>query len=259
MVGNELLNSLRRTFDLNLYEVKIWVSLLTKGVATASELSDLSNVPRSRAYDVLESLEKKGFIIMKVGKPIQYMAVKPEEVIQKFKKVVKSSAEEKVKELDNFEKTDALADLKKLYDSNANSFAPSDMSGAFKGRQSIYNQLDSMIKGANDSVFIMTSEEGLLRKATALSSTLEQAKQRGVKIKISAPIKNREDPEIKRLGELVELKDNKNVNARFCIVDSKDVMLMLLDDKQVSPNYDVGVWIKSESFGNALRKMSDGV
>jgi sugar-specific transcriptional regulator TrmB len=50
-------------------------------------------VPRSRAYDVLESLEKKGFIVMKIGKPIKYIAVKPVEVVERVKKAVKEEAE----------------------------------------------------------------------------------------------------------------------------------------------------------------------
>ena len=71
IVKDEFLNKLRRFFGLNLYEVKIWTALLSRGVSTAGELSDIGNVPRSRAYDVLESLEKKGFIIMKIDKPIK--------------------------------------------------------------------------------------------------------------------------------------------------------------------------------------------
>ena len=46
-----------RDFGLNSYEAKIWTALLSKGISTAGELSDISNVPRSRSYDVLESLE----------------------------------------------------------------------------------------------------------------------------------------------------------------------------------------------------------
>ena len=75
-----------KDFGLNSYERKLWVALLSRGVSTAGELSDISNVPRSRAYDVLESLEKKGFIIVKVGKPIKYLAVAPSEVIKPSKK-----------------------------------------------------------------------------------------------------------------------------------------------------------------------------
>ena len=87
IVKEELLSKLRRYFCLNLYEVKIWASLLSRGVSTAGELSDISNVPRSRSYDVLESLEKKGFVVMKLGKPIKYIAVAPQEVVDIFKLV----------------------------------------------------------------------------------------------------------------------------------------------------------------------------
>ena len=59
IVKEELLSKLRTYFSLNLYEVKIWTSLLSRGASTAGELAEISNVPRSRSYDVLESLEKK--------------------------------------------------------------------------------------------------------------------------------------------------------------------------------------------------------
>ena len=86
IVKDDLLSNLRRYFVLNLYEVKIWTALLSRGVATAGELSDIANVPRSRSYDVLESLERKGFVIMKLGKPIKYIAVPPQEVVERVKK-----------------------------------------------------------------------------------------------------------------------------------------------------------------------------
>ena len=70
IVKEEFLSRLRKIFDLNLYEVKVWTALLSRGISTAGELSSISDVPRSRTYDILESLEKKGFIVMKLGKPI---------------------------------------------------------------------------------------------------------------------------------------------------------------------------------------------
>ena len=86
IVKDTFLNKLREDFNLNIYEVKIWTALLSRGISTAGELSDIGNVPRSRTYDVLETLEKKGFIIMKLGKPIKYIAIKPEEIIKRIKK-----------------------------------------------------------------------------------------------------------------------------------------------------------------------------
>ena len=64
IVKEDFLKKLKGSFDLNIYEVKIWTALLSKGVSSAGELSDISEVPRSRSYDILESLEKKGFVVM---------------------------------------------------------------------------------------------------------------------------------------------------------------------------------------------------
>ncbi|MEK6852558.1 MAG: helix-turn-helix domain-containing protein [Nanoarchaeota archaeon] len=53
IVREEFLSQLRRIFALNLYEVRVWTALLSRGVSTAGELSDIGNVPRSRTYDIL--------------------------------------------------------------------------------------------------------------------------------------------------------------------------------------------------------------
>ena len=68
MIANsELIKKIREHFSLNIYETKVWVALLGKGIATAGEIAEISSVPRSRTYDVLESLEKRGFAIEKLG------------------------------------------------------------------------------------------------------------------------------------------------------------------------------------------------
>jgi len=115
IVDGEFLSRLRKIFDLNLYEVKVWTSLLSRGVSTAGELSNISDVPRSRTYDILESLEKKGFIVMKLGKPIKFIALKPEEVIERVKRNLLTNAHDKAKRLDGIKKNDVLTELTNLY------------------------------------------------------------------------------------------------------------------------------------------------
>ena len=44
------------------YEMRAYISLLKAGKLTASELSEVAGVPYSKIYDVLENLEKKGWI-----------------------------------------------------------------------------------------------------------------------------------------------------------------------------------------------------
>src|SRR5512141_964500 len=110
IVKEEFLSKLRLYFSLNLYDVKIWTALLSRGVSTAGELSDIAGVPRSRSYDILESLEKKGFIVMKIGKPIKYLAIPPEEVVDRVKKRISAQADEQGKVLDQLKGSDVLSE-----------------------------------------------------------------------------------------------------------------------------------------------------
>ena len=43
---------------------------------------------------------------------------------------------------------------------------------------------------------------------------------------------------------------------QLCMND-KDVIFMLMDDKEVHPTYDTGIWIKSPFFASALNNLFD--
>src|SRR6056297_1857599 len=139
IVKDEFLSRLRKIFDLNLYEVKVWTALLSRGTSTAGELSTISDVPRSRSYDILESLEKKGFIVMKVGKPIKYIAVSPEEVVERVKKKVQENAQTTLKTMDELKGSDVLEELTQLHNNGIDTVSPEDLTGSMKGQGNIYD------------------------------------------------------------------------------------------------------------------------
>ena len=255
IIREEFLSRLRKIFDLNLYEVKVWTSLLSRGVSTAGELSSISDVPRSRTYDILESLEKKGFIIMKLGKPIKFIALKPEEVIERVKKNLVVDANEKSKRLDEIKSNEVLTELSNLFTKGIKFVEPSDLSGSLKGRQNVYNHLDMMLKNAKKSIVLVTTAEGLNRKIESLMPTLEKAKKRGLNIKIAAPM-NKDNLKIaKDFSRVAEVKSLQKDHGRFVIVDDEQIMLMPLDDKKVHPNYDIGIWLSSDFFAKSLSEM----
>ena len=256
IVKDEFLSKLRRYFGLNLYEVKIWTALLSRGISTAGELSDIAEVPRSRSYDVLETLEKKGFIITKIGKPIKYIAVAPEEVIERVKLNMKQYAEEKVKTLENLKGTDVLEELNTLHTQGVDTVEPSDLSGALKGRHNLYNHLELTVRSAETSVDILTTSAGLIRKIDGLKQTFEELSKRGVKIRIAAPIDKDAKNVVKDFSEIAEIKDT-NVKGRFIIVDGKELIFMILDDAEVHPTYDVGIWVNTPFFASAMKSLFD--
>jgi sugar-specific transcriptional regulator TrmB len=255
IVKEEFLSRLRKIFDLNLYEVRVWTALLSRGVSTAGELSSISDVPRSRTYDILESLEKKGFIMMKLGKPIKFVALKPEEVVERVKKNLVRDAQDKSKRLEQLKGDDVLSELTTLFTTGVKFVEPTDLSGSLRGRQNIYNHLDMMVRDAEKSVTIVTTAEGLNRKLEALMPSLEKARKRGVLVRIAAPV-NAENTKIaKDLSKVAEVRNVTGLKARFTIIDSNQVMFMLLDDEKIHPSYDVGVWINTEFFAKTLEQM----
>ena len=257
IVKDEFLSRLRKIFDLNLYEVKIWTALLSRGTSTAGELSTISDVPRSRTYDILESLDKKGFIVMRLGKPIKFVALKPEEVVERVKRNLVKDAQEKTKRLDTLKGDEVLGELNTLFTQGIKFVEPSDLSGSLRGRQNLYNHLDMMIRSAEKSVVIVTTKEGLNRKMEALMPSLEKCKKRGIRVRIAAPIDSNNIKVARDLKKVSEVKSTEKLKARFVIIDSNQILFMLLDDEKFHPNYDTGVWINTEFFAQALEQLFD--
>jgi len=257
IVKEEFLSRLRKIFDLNLYEVKVWTALLSRGTSTAGELSNISDVPRSRTYDILESLEKKGFIIMKLGKPIKFIALKPDEVVERVKKNLLKEASERSKRLETLKGDEVLEELNSIFTKGVKFVEPTDLSGSLKGRQNVYNHLDMMVREAESSITIVTTAEGLSRKLEVLMPSLEKCKRRGVKIRIAAPINNNNIKVAREFKKVAEVRNIDKFKARFVVIDSNQLMFMLLDDEKFHPNYDISVWINTEFFAQALEGLFD--
>ncbi|HHI00338.1 MAG TPA: TrmB family transcriptional regulator [Thermococcus litoralis] len=84
MVKERMVELLQEHFELNLYEARAYVALVGFGVLTPAELASVSEVPAPRTYDVLRSLEKKGFALSQPGKANKYRPVHPKNVLEKF-------------------------------------------------------------------------------------------------------------------------------------------------------------------------------
>jgi HTH-type transcriptional regulator, sugar sensing transcriptional regulator len=253
----DLLKKLRSAFDLNEYEVKIWIALLSKGVASAGELSDMGNVPRSRAYDVLESLEKKGFIIMKIGRPIKYLAVKPEDILKRVKKNIQDKAEEQVTNIEKIKDTEAFNELNFLFTHGIKHVDPANVSGSFKGRSNTYTQIQTVMESAKDEVILATTDAGLVRKAAYFKESLAKLKKTGVKVKIGAPLNSKEAQEAaESLKNLSQIK-KMDTKARFVVVDGSEMVFMLNDDETIHESDDVSIWVNSGFFASSMKSMFD--
>jgi|TARA_Y100000310_G_scaffold186388_1_gene186531 sugar-specific transcriptional regulator TrmB len=243
LLQKESLQELRERFKLNIYEIKIWTSLLSKGIAAASELAEISGVPRSRCYDVLEGLEKKGFIIMKIGKPIKYIAVQPNAVVEREKKRLREEAEQQMQIVDKLEETDIFKELELLHKTGIKKVDVENITDSVVGRNNVNRFLKDMLLRAKKNATIATNEEGIKYKTKVLRKVKDDLARKKVKVKFYTNA----NVDLKD----VEVLDTKH-DARFVNIDNEEIFFVIAGK---DPEYDSGVWIKSPFFVSALNDL----
>lgn len=238
-----------RGIGLNLYERRLWVALLARGTSTAGELSAIANVPRSRTYDVLQSLAEKGFVVMQSAKPLKYVAIPPEEALEKAKAKMEEDIRMMIERIDELKVSPVMKELNDIFSHGMKIVSPEDITGALKGRYTLQQQLSSMFKDANKHIAIVTTPEGILDLTTNHLDALRKAKERGVDIKIATSGKEKISDAVKTLSGIADIRvlDEKDIDlaGRFCVIDGKQFVLSLTDTK-VHSTQDMALWSKSE-------------
>lgn len=250
LVKQDLINKIKDYFELNVYETKVWLALLSKGIASAGEVAEISGVPRSRTYDVLESLEKRGFAIVKLGKPVKYLGVKPKMILEKLKNNVISDAEERVKGLAKIKETDEYSKLESLYNEGIDPIKREDISASLKGKSNISNYLREILKEAKKEVIFCTSAEELKSKLKIFQKTFEILNTNGIKIKIAL---SGDEKLISNISKNIGIKIQKvEIDAKFFIVDRKEILFYISKDAN---GEDIAVWLNSDFFSEAFATM----
>ncbi len=255
MVEADLVASIRDYFDLNSYEAKVWLALLGRGIASAGELAEITSVPRSRTYDILESLERKGLAMMRLGKPIKYIATNPDEVIGKMKKQIELNLAERTRRLNEMKNTTVWSEIVDLYTKGIKKVDPTQVSGAIRGRHHLHDQFEELFSNAEKEILIVTSGIELNRIMEYHHPVLKTAKERGVDIRIAVSSEGLTDKNLKLAKSVAEVRELADIDSRFVIVDNSEIIFMLLPEKDIHPSYDTGIWIHSPFFTKALEVM----
>ncbi len=251
ILAQELINRIKDHFDLNLYETKVWLALLSKGVASVGEVATLSRVPRSRTYDVLESLEKKGFAIIRMGKPVKYLGVKPQIILERIKTEIRKTAEERVNDLSKIKETEEFIKLDELYRQGINPVKREDISASLRGKSNISNFLKEIIKNAKKEAVICTNADELKLKAKLFFQTIETLKKAGIKVRIAL---SGEEKTIKEIEEKLGVKIKRiEIDAKFFIIDRKEVLFYISKGE----SEDIAVWLNSEFFVESFASLFD--
>ena len=225
-------------FGLSSYESRVFLELLRSGTLTARQVSNQSEVPYGRIYDVLNSLDSRGLIIKSGDRPQKFHAIEPENAIERLKT-------SKVRELDQLLNSagEIQRELEKVYsgkDSDeilwklgvAESTLPVYMNSIRETRKEYLGYVD--LNGHEDNIDIILEES---------IQILTELKQKNVNLKmlIAVPSENfldqflRKYPNTIQLLKLSELRMTKTLAYPFSIIDGEKSLIKVrnpVDDKQ---------------------------
>ena len=251
VVGTKTFDSLR-ALGLNKYERNLWASLLSKGFSTVGELADLSNVPRSRCYDVLQSLADRGFVMIQPGKPMKYVAVPPREAFERAKKKILKDAGEMVERYEQIKNSSAIKELEKLHKDSIKTVQPEELTGSIKGKYAMMQQMEKMFKKAKKSIKIMATPNSLVDLIENHMALVKRLSESGVAIKVATPVNKQTTELVKELAKYAQIRDVESAEdlpkqfGRVAIVDGNELLVGLTDDTKVHQTQDIAFWSQSQ-------------
>ena len=86
-------------FGLSTYESKAYITMCSMINGKAIDISEASGIPRSKIYDVLKELNKKGFVEVERTKPLKYTVVTPKVVFEREREKIEAELKQLLEEI----------------------------------------------------------------------------------------------------------------------------------------------------------------
>ncbi|MBI4044708.1 MAG: TrmB family transcriptional regulator [Candidatus Diapherotrites archaeon] len=233
----EELNAFLAEFGLTEYETRVLSMLFGSGETQAPEISRQAQVPKTRVYDVLERLTKKGLLIEVSGRPKKYKALEPGKALDIL-------LEESRARLKGLEEQAVLI--------KAHLEAPPEKKGServlkVREKNDFYRILVQEIDSAKKSVNGFSSG---VATNPLLADAVKKAGARSVEVRIISAInKIKGKAGLEEGGVEVRTADH---NLEAFVVDGKKVVLSLSDLSEEKTGYHFTIWPENEHLAEAL-------
>ena len=160
---------LLQTLGLKEYEAKCFVALSRVDAATARDVSDLSEVPRTRVYDAVDALEDAGLVARQHSNP------------QRFRAVPVAEAAETLRD----EYDARIDDLRAVLDSLSAAERDGDDTGpevwTLTGDDAVENRTERLVADARDTLAVVATADAL---TAGVLDELDAAATRGVEVSV---------------------------------------------------------------------------
>lgn len=221
-----------KKLGLSEYEAKAYLKLLEEYPVNGYTLSKNSRIPRSRIYEVLNSLKNKQIVFEQVeDKATLYYPLEPEILMNKLK----NDYEDILKNVDEY--------TKEVYSKQETN----NKLIVIKGRDNIIDFVNTLIREANERIAVSIWEEEIID----ISKALNDAINRGIKVKGIYFGKNNPYKEIVTHRRIERYLSEKSERYMTIIIDRIHVVAGIIsrgEESQVTWTKDAGFAEISEDY-----------
>ena len=164
-------------FGLSKYEAQAYVTLITKGTISASELAYYSNLPRTKVYPTLLKLVKKKLAIISKSKPIMCTGISPEDA---FDEIV----QEQINKVNGM--NSLVTKLKQVSEDSKKARGSEEKRYFHLTPNYVFKQLETMIDGSKNSIHVMVDSWGL-NLISQCKNNIIHALRKNIDIKLIIP------------------------------------------------------------------------
>lgn len=226
-IGEKTRRSLQE-FGLTDYEIRAYTALLDVGPATASKLSEASDVPYSKVYEVLGSLEKKGWVEMEHGRPSRYYPKPPTVALDMTKLQLES----------RFRSNEAvvLEELQPLYERKEVREHPDVW--IVRGEFNILAKIRETLEGSKKEILVAVPA---IPEAAIdiLVPTLKAVSEKGIKVQVITT-KMATRSSLEKLDSVCNVRLKEQMFGGGIIVDGREVILLLGEEDE--ERVDLAIW-----------------
>lgn len=240
----------RNLLDLGLTddEARVLLFLNKKGEMKVQEIAKNVEIPRTRLYFVLESLQNKGLVVSTIERPAKYKALSLEKavdfLIDSYRHKLYSL--EKAKEVISHDWS-----LLQECEIVRNPELAEEGLQIISGEEQIYSKAKSLIMQAMKEVNVFTNVRNLAKISYAdITDKLQLLTSNGTAVNILTNLKSCQTSLLEEINrcKIREIPPHFNDKVHFIIVDRKELLLLNLDKVGEAS----AVWTNSRSIVGAM-------
>lgn len=239
--------------DLGLtnYEARVYLTLISLGAMTATQLSFQAKIPRPKVYGAIRKLVEKGLVFILPEKPEKYTGASPS--------IFYSILEDRARQIRT---TNTIIKIleKKYKEMKRSEYESEREILVIKGRENIYQKIKEAANRMRKEALLLTTANGLIRTYRGFKDLIAKKKGKGINLKIITCINQFNYEFVEKLISLspkeIQIRHmNELTKMRILIIDNKEMILFeaVPDNISTSSMADIGIWTNSKSFLSLMK------